>query len=166
MPYDWSRVPGDPAADHAARLRLWPHRSLTRGGFAGFVGATAALIALPVVALIGTPVAWVLLGFALLALAGLWTALRRSERDREIVEVLDLSADRLRLDRHGPRGRRQSWEANPHWVEVKLYRDGGPVPQYLTLRGAGREVELGAFLTEDERVALCAELRAALRARR
>jgi uncharacterized membrane protein len=37
------------------------------------------------------------------------------------------------------------------------------VPQYLTLRGAGREVELGAFLTEAERVSLESELRRALK---
>jgi uncharacterized membrane protein len=36
-------------------------------------------------------------------------------------------------------------------VQVQLYPTGGPVPQYLTLKGGGREVELGAFLSEDER---------------
>ena len=38
----------------------------------------------------------------------------------------------------------------------------GRVPQYLTLKGEGREVELGAFLTEDERVALAGEIRKTL----
>jgi uncharacterized membrane protein len=33
------------------------------------------------------------------------------------------------------------------------------VPNYLTLKGEGREVELGAFLSEEERVALHAALR-------
>jgi uncharacterized membrane protein len=32
------------------------------------------------------------------------------------------------------------------------------VPQYLTLSGGGRVVELGAFLTEAERVALKGEI--------
>jgi uncharacterized membrane protein len=32
------------------------------------------------------------------------------------------------------------------------------VPDYVTLTGAGREVEIGAFLTEDERRALFSEL--------
>jgi uncharacterized membrane protein len=162
MPYAWSPAPDD-AAPH---LRLWPHRSLTRRGFAAFIAATAALIVLPVVTLIGTAVAWVLLGFALLALWGLWSALRRSERDADILEDLSIGPDRVDLIRTGPRGRRQSWQANPHWVEVTLYRDSGPVPQYLTLRGGGREVELGAFLTEEERVALAGEVRAALAGRR
>ena len=62
------------------------------------------------------------------------------------------------LTRQGPGKRRQSWEANPHWVTVSLHEKGGRVPQYLTLRGAGREVELGAFLSEDERVVLQREV--------
>jgi uncharacterized membrane protein len=45
-----------------------------------------------------------------------------------------------------------------------MHNTGGPVPSYLTLRGAGREVELGAFLTQDERVTLERDLRSALRA--
>ena len=35
-----------------------------------------------------------------------------------------------------------------------LHASGGPVPNYITLRGGDREVELGAFLSEDERIAL------------
>jgi uncharacterized membrane protein len=62
------------------------------------------------------------------------------------------------LSRHGPRGKRQDWEANPYWLRVTLHETGGPVPHYLTLKGEGREVELGAFLSEDERIALNREL--------
>jgi len=51
-----------------------------------------------------------------------------------------------------------SWEANPYWVEVKLRPEGGKVENYLTLRGAGREVEIGAFLAPDERQVLRREL--------
>jgi len=58
------------------------------------------------------------------------------------------------------------WEANPYWVRVALHAKGGPVPNYLTLSGGGREVELGAFLSPPERVELKSllerELRSAL----
>ncbi|MFN3605991.1 MAG: DUF2244 domain-containing protein, partial [Cypionkella sp.] len=86
----------------------------------------------------------------------------RSYRDAEIVEDLTLTPALVTLTRHGPRDRHAQWQANPHWVQVMLHPSGGPVPQYLTLRGAGREVELGAFLTEAERVTLARELRGAL----
>jgi uncharacterized membrane protein len=128
-----------------------------------FLGLTAALLGLPALVLIGSPVLWGLLPFLLGAIWAIWAALNRSFRDGEIVEVLHLSPDTATLTRHGPRGRRQEWQANPHWVQVTLHATGGPVPNYLTLRGAGREVELGAFLTEAERASLERELRRALK---
>lgn len=168
MPYEWlseaSGVEGRTGATASpgplARLRLWPHRSLSRRGFVGFIGVTAALLAVPLIPLIGSPVVWGLLPFLLLAIWGIWAALSRSYRDGEIVEDLALWPDRITLLRQGPGARHQTWEANPHWVTVSLHETGGPVPHYLTLRGAGgREVELGAFLAEEERIALRGELR-------
>ncbi len=157
MPYEWL-----PPSPEGARLHLWPYRSLPRRGFVWFVGTTAALIALPLLAVIGSPVLWALLPFLLAAIAALWWALQRSFRDGEILEELVLTEDSLSLSRHGPHGRRAQWQANPHWVRLTLHRTGGPVPHYLTLTGAGREVEIGAFLSEDERIALHGELLAVL----
>jgi uncharacterized membrane protein len=159
MPYEWTA----PQKDGTAELHLWPYRSLHRRGMVWFIALTAGLLALPAMALIGSPILWGLLPFLVGAVAAIWWALQRSFRDGEIVEVLRITHGEVALTRHGPRGRRQDWQANPHWVQVKLHAAGGPVPKYLTLRGAGREVELGAFLTEAERVTLDHELRRALR---
>ncbi len=153
MPYEWLPLTGP-----EAHLHLWPHRSLPKVGFVWFIGGTVALIALPMLSVLGSPVLWGVLPFAVLAVAGVWLALSRSYRDGEIVEDLALSPTRITLTRHGPRGRRQAWEANPHWVRVILHPRGGPVPNYLTLQGGPREVELGAFLSEAERIALRDEL--------
>jgi uncharacterized membrane protein len=158
MPYEWLPPEGD---EH--RLHLWPHRSLNQRGFVWFIGATAALIALPLIGILGSPVLWALLPFLLAVIWAVWFALRKNGRDRDIVEDLRLSPTLIRLARHGPRGKRQDWEANPHWVRVTLYETGGPVPNYLTLKGQGREVELGAFLSKEERIALKDELLARLR---
>lgn len=153
MPYEW--LPPD---DGAQRLHLWPHRSLTQRGFVGFVGLTAALIGVPLLAHLGSPVLWALLPFLAGTIWAIWFALRKNGRDRDIVETLSLTPDRITLVRHGPKGQRQDWEANPYWLRVTLHATGGPVPNYLTLKGQGREVELGAFLSEEERVALKREL--------
>ncbi len=158
MPYEWTK-----AHEGTTELHLWPYRSLPRRGMVWFLGLTAALLGLPALVLIGSPVLWGMLPFLLGAIWAIWAALNRSFRDGEIVEVLHLSPDTATLTRHGPRGRRQEWQANPHWVQVTLHATGGPVPNYLTLRGAGREVELGAFLTEAERASLERELRRALK---
>jgi uncharacterized membrane protein len=157
MPYEWL-----PPAPTQSRLHLWPHRSLNQRGFVGFFGATSALALVPALAVIGSPVLWGVLPFFLIAIGGVWAAIRRNQRDTEIIEDLVLARDNIHLTRHGPRGKRQDWQANPHWVQITLHPTGGPVPNYLTLRGSGREVELGAFLSEDERIALSGELRSAL----
>ncbi len=162
MPYEWITPEGPDAP--RAEVHLWPYRSLRRRGMAWFLGATAALIALPLVVVVGSPILWGLLPFFVIAVGGVWIALNRSYRDAEIVEELRLWPDRVTLDRHNPRGPRQSWEANPFWVSLTLHATGGPVENYLTLRGNGREVELGAFLTEDERRALHGDLTERLRA--
>ena len=154
MPYEWLPPDGD-----TQRLHLWPYRSLPRRGMVWFIGGTAALIGIPLLAVIGSPVLWGLLPFLLAAIAAIWWALERSFRDAEIVEDLAVTADQISLTRHGPRGMRADWQANPHWVKLTLHAQGGPVPQYLTLSGNGREVELGAFLTEAERRDIATDLR-------
>lgn len=157
MPHEWQ-----PSPPGEARLHLWPYRSLPRRGFVWFVGGTAALLLVPLLAVLGSPVLWGLLPFLVGTVAAIWWALARSYRDAEIVETLHLTTDRITLLRQGPRGARQSWEANPYWVSLHLHPKGGPVPNYLTLRGGPREVELGAFLSEEERIALRDELATAL----
>jgi len=176
MPYEWltqiqapddSGACSDSAEDALTTcLHLWPYRSLPRRGFVWFIGGTALLLGVPLLAVLGSPVLWGLLPFLLLAIAAIWYALHRSYRDGEIVEELTLTPDRIILTRHGPRGRRQDWQANTHWVRVELHPKGGPVPNYLTLHGGDRLVEIGAFLSEDERLALAGELNTALRAAR
>lgn len=161
MPYEWL-----PSTDTEQRLHLWPYRSLPRRGMVWFIGGTAVLLTVPLAAVLGSPVLWGLLPFLLLALGGVWWALEKSYRDAEIVEDLTLTPETVSLVRHGPRGRRQEWQANVHWVRVERHETGGPVKQYLTLRGGPREVELGAFLTEDERLALEWDLKGRLRALR
>jgi uncharacterized membrane protein len=161
MPYEWLPPTGD-----TRRLHLWPHRSLTQKGFVWFVGLTVALIAVPLLAILGSPVLWGLLPFIGATVWAIWFALRKNGRDRDIVEDLVLSPARMRLSRHGPKGQRQDWEANPHWVRVDCHPAGGPVPNYLTLTGGPRVVEIGAFLSAEERLALRHELTAALAALR
>lgn len=159
MPYEWLPPTGD-----SRHLHLWPYRSLPRRGMVWFLGGTALCIAVPLLGLVGSPVLWGLLPFLMATIAAIWWALEKSFRDAEMVEDLEITPDRVTLVRHGPRGKRQDWQANPHWVRLTLHPTAGPVPQYLTMTGEGREVELGSFLTEAERRVLCAEITQVLRA--
>ncbi|MWD28887.1 DUF2244 domain-containing protein [Aquicoccus sp. SCR17] len=155
MPYRWSAPSG---AEHVETLTLWPHRSLPRRGFAAFVLGTFAMICVPIVAMLGTSLLWGLLPFGLAAVGALWWGLERSYRDGDLREELTLSPDRAHLVRTDPKGRRREWECNSYWTKVEMHPKGGPVPFYVTLKGAGREVEIGAFLSEEERKTLYGEL--------
>ena len=148
MPY--SLTPDGPDWD----LRLWPHNALPARGFVAVIGVSAAALAMPLLAVVGHPVLWGLLPFAGLALWGLWAGLQRNRRDRSVVEEMHLARSGLHLRRLNPGGPVQDWHADPAWVALRLIPRGGPVDQYLTLTGGGREVELGAFLTPEERIAL------------
>lgn len=157
-------LPAEPGPESPRlHLRLTPHKSLTPKGFVWFIGLTAVLISIPLLSILGNPVFWALLPFILAAIWAVWWALTRSWRDHEIMEDLLFWDDRLRLERHDPHRPSRDWEANPYWVRVALHAKGGPVPNYLTLQGGKREVEVGAFLTPSERLELKATLERELR---
>lgn len=172
MPYEWDKplthapVPGSPGhaegADPIASLHLWPYRSLPKRGFAFIIGLAYVLFLIPISAFIGTLAIWWLLLPGLVAIGGLYWFIDKSYRDGEILEELDIWPDLIRLTRHGPHGQHAQWEANPYWVSVQMHAQIGPVPDYVTLKGNGREVEIGAFLSEGERPRLFDELRPAL----
>jgi uncharacterized membrane protein len=159
MPYEWLPRTGD-----ETRLHLWPYRSLSPRGFVAFIAITCGMLAIPLVGLLGSTALWGLLPFMALAVGGMWLGLNRSWHDGDVAEELSLTGDRALLRHRAPDGTEQRWEANPYWISVHLHATGGPVPNYLTLRGGDREVEIGRFLSEDERVALARELQSALAA--
>ena len=154
MPYEWFTTP----EASTQTLRLWPHQSLPPKGFAAFILSTFVLILIPTLSLLGTVLLWGLLPFVLMAVGGMYLALQRNHRARQIEEVLTLDPTMARLIRTDSAGGTQTWDCNRHWARVRKYEDTGPVPHYVTLRGKGREVEIGAFLSEDERLALYDEL--------
>ncbi len=158
MPYEWIPPAADATDAPVHELHLWPHRSLPKRGFVVFIGITFVLLLVPLFPAIGSPVLWGLLPFLMGTLALVFWAIQKSYRDGEVLEDLRIWDTRIRLERHVPHTPTQTWEANPHWVEVTLHPTAGPVPNYVTLRGSGREVEIGAFLSDDERLDLYNEL--------
>tara|TARA_B100000287_G_scaffold117499_1_gene109420 strand:+ start:309 stop:809 length:501 start_codon:yes stop_codon:yes gene_type:complete len=139
-------------------IELWPYNSLKPKGFVIFLGATFALISLPLFNVLGTKVFWGLFPFLFLTLIGIWFALRKSLSDRQILEQLTLYEDELVLIRQDPNGEQKEWVCSPYWAKLRIYNKEGPVANYITLTGNGHEVELGSFLGEDERIKLFDEL--------
>lgn len=161
MPYEWQERDGE------RLLRVWPHRSLPRRGFVWFIGATAGLLTLPLLAVLGSSVLWGLLPFMLAAIAGIWWALQHSYRSGRTLEQLSIASDRITLTRSDPGRPDREWSANPYWIRAEIRP--GPVEKYLVLTGdheLGRTIELGAFLTPEERTQLEGEVNRALAASR
>lgn len=143
-------------------VTLWPHRSLGANGSGVVIAIAAVGMAVPLVGLIGTHAAsWGMLPFMLGVLLALYWAFRRSHADARLSEELILWPDMIRVVRRDPTGRTRVWEANPFWVQIQLH-DNAAIEKYLTLKGNGREIELGAFLSPWERKALFDDLGQAL----
>ena len=156
MPYRWTEAAPDTSGAFLQTLTLWPHRSLPKRGFVWFIGVTAAFLCLPILAVLGTGVLWGLLPFMVLTVGGVWVAIQRSYRSGETREELVMDRSRLQIRRNDPGRPERIWQTNSYWVRPVLRK--GPVEAYLTLSDGQREVELGAFLTPDERRSLCDEL--------
>ncbi|MFK7762361.1 MAG: DUF2244 domain-containing protein [Roseobacter sp.] len=154
MPYKWISTPEDTRQE----LHLWPHNSLPPQGLVAFVLATFVMILIPVITLLGSPVLWGLLPFAMLAVWGVFYALQRNRQARQIREVLTIDTEVAQLTRTEPSGAVKEWDCNRYWITITKYDEDGPIPHYVTLKGMGREVEIGAFLSEEERVSLYEDL--------
>ncbi len=138
--------------------RIKPHRSLSNIGFFATIMFTACAFLLPLLAFLGTQALWTLLLFVGPAVAALWYFIRRNDKDGTLREVITLWPDLIAVHRQNPRKADQFWHANPYWVSVHM-KDTKKIPSYLTLKGAGREIELGAFLPVEDRKDLEKDLR-------
>ena len=153
MPYVWSK---EEESNHC--LELWPYSSLPNRGFAIFILITFLMLNFPLYTLLGTKYFWVIFTFLFITLFAVWYALRKNYNDRNILEKLTITEKFCQLTRQNSDGSHQSWECNSYWIKVSLHESGGPVPNYITLSGSGRVVEIGSFLSEPERKNLYGEL--------
>lgn len=143
------------------KVLLWPNRSLPQSGFQQTLLFTAFMLSIPLIPLLGTPVAWALLPFLVATLLALWYSIKRNYKDGELTEELRLWPDFIAVVRREPRGKIREWSANPYWVTAHLHKDAR-LENYLTLKGNGREIELGAFLSPEERATLYDDITRAL----
>ncbi|NOD33790.1 MULTISPECIES: DUF2244 domain-containing protein [unclassified Ruegeria] len=160
MPYTWNQT-----SETEQELRLWPHNSLPpRGAFITILSVFMFGL-IPLLAMLGSVVLWGLLPFLLITVFGLWLAIQTNYRARSVFEVLTLSDTQAHLVHYTPGKDQQEWSCNRFWARTEMHEKGGPVPHYVTLVGDGREVEIGSFLSEDERITLYDELSTRLRER-
>lgn len=143
------------------RVELWPNQSLTRTGLTSVLVISAVMLAVPLFSVAGTAVFWGLVPFLALAFWALWYGIRRNARNLDLSETLTIWRDDVRVERREPDGTLRRWQSEPMAVRIALRKDA-KIEEYLTLSGAGREIELGAFLSPEERVSLADEVEQAL----
>ncbi len=106
--------------------------------------------------------AWYVLPFALIEMVVLFGALVVVERHAGDCESISIDGDRVLVEKR-ERGRIGRHSFDRHWVHV-VVRESEKSGQYgLALRSHGREVSFGAFLDDEQRRHLVAELRRRLR---
>jgi uncharacterized membrane protein len=143
---------------------LYPNRSLGTTGFVVLMAAIA-LVSAAIGAGFMMIGAWPITGFLGLDVLLVYLAFRWNYRQARRVEFVRLDGDGLSVRRLDPDGRAQSWRFEPYWVRVGL-EQAGRHDRRLVLRSHGRQLTIGSFLTQDERLELAQALEAALRQHR
>jgi uncharacterized membrane protein len=139
---------------------LYPHRSLSPGGFLAVMSAVALISGA-----IGTGFwwagAWPVIGFLGVDVALIYLAFRLNYRHGRGYETVRLSREKLEIVRCDPWGRRRRTVMRPGWLSVRLdRRDEHDCRLFVTERGAG--IEIGAFLVAEEKRDFAETLRDAL----
>ena len=139
------------------RFELAPHCSLTARGALVFFG-TVCVPTFFVAGLSALQGFWPVLPFAGLEMAILAWALKSTFERRHETETITVSEESISIEtrRHD---RRSVVVFSRHWSQVKLRRPVSRLhPCRLTIESKGRELEVGRFLTEDERHGLAVRL--------
>lgn len=140
------------------RIVLRPNRSSSWHSNRTFI-ATLTLLALLIGLVFLTQGMWLMLPFSLLGAAAVAAALYRCARNCYRQEVLTFSDDQLLIER-GSRKPESSDAFHRVFAKVCVHRPRHPwYPITIAIRSHGREVEIGRFLTPDEKQQLVATLR-------
>jgi uncharacterized membrane protein len=140
------------------RIDLAPNCSLTPAGARIFFGSVC-IFSLPVALFFVIQGLWPILPFWGLEMLLLGLALHASMRRRLYTQTVLISDARVSLvtrSRHGE----AKQEFARHWAKVRLRSPrGGFHPSRLLIESHGRAIEVGRFLTEEERCRLAQRLR-------
>lgn len=139
---------------------LHPHTSLTPRGFFLLMAVVGLISFCAGVAFVSIG-AWPVFGFFGLDVLLVYFAFKLNYRDARRYETLRLTDSLLTVERIAPSGRRERWRFQPYWLQVEI-DDHPAAKNALTLRSHGRILEIGSFLTPDEKVDLANALRAEL----
>ena len=144
------------------RIRLFPNRSLDTYGTKVVSGIIACGFLLPIIPFIGSPVGTTLTIFSGLTFYLFLTLLQKSFQEGNTFEEILISKNKIIVIHQEKNKEQKAWEGNPYWTRVNVDIDNPKLKNYLTLAGKGIHIELGAFLSPDERIELRDKIQNAL----
>ena len=144
------------------RMRLVPNRSLDSSGTKLVFCVIAFGFLLPIIPFIGSPIGTTLTIFSGLTFYLFLTLLQKSFQQGNTFEEILISKNKIIVIHQEKNKEQKAWEGNPYWTRVHLDFNNPKLKNYLTLAGKGRHIELGAFLSPDERIELRDKIQNAL----
>ena len=144
------------------RLRLVPNRSLDSYGTKVVFCIIACGFLLPIIPFIGSPIGMTLTIFSGLTFYLFLTLLQKNFQQGNTFEEIFISKNKIIVVHQETNKEKKAWEGNPYWTRVHLDFNNPKLKNYLTLAGNGRHIELGAFLSPDERIELRDKIQNAL----
>ena len=144
------------------RMRLAPNRSLDSYGTKIVFLVIACGFLLPIIPFIGSPIGTTLTIFSGLTFYLFLIMLQRNFQEANTFEEIFISKRKITVVHQEKNKEKIIWEGNPYWTRVTLDINNPKLKNYLTLVGKGRHIELGAFLSPDERIELKDKIQNAL----
>ena len=143
-------------------IRLVPNRSLNSNGTKVVFAVIALGFLLPIIPFIGSPIGTTLTIFSGLTFYLFLTLLQKNFQQGSTFEEVFISKNRIKVVHKEKNKEQLTWECNPYWTKVNLDINNPRLKNYLTLAGKGKRIELGAFLSPDERLELRDKIQNAL----
>ena len=153
---------GDASEVPSIKIRLAPNRSLDSHGTKVVFAVIAFGFLLPIIPFIGSPIGTTLTIFSGLTFYLFLTLLQKNFQQGSTFEEILISKNKIIVVHQEKNKEQMTWECNPYWTKVHLDINNPKLKNYLTLAGKGRRIELGAFLSPDERLELRDKIQNAL----
>lgn len=129
---------------------LRPHRALGPKGIRNVILFTALMISVPGIFFYAIG-AWPIIGLLGLDLIALTWAMTASFKSGRMFETVTLWRDNLEVRHVSEKGEERRHEFNPFWVRLDVARDFEGRVTNIALRNRQDRLEIGAFLTPDDK---------------
>tara|TARA_X000001036_G_scaffold168757_1_gene159734 strand:- start:192 stop:695 length:504 start_codon:yes stop_codon:yes gene_type:complete len=156
------RGQGDNRNSSILWMKLMPNRSLSSEGTLVVFIILAIGLVIPIIPFLGSEIGITLTLFSGFTFYLFLFFLGKSFQSGQLYEEIWISSEKIEITHKEKNKKKLTWEGNPFWTKVIMEDKVNKVENYLTIREKGRHIELGAFLSPEERIDLKSEIQNAL----